>query len=281
MITTIISYSSNEYRFIDTCLAAARPFSSEIIVTVCDHFFDGKEENRDILDTTYAEHPDVQFIEFAYDTVPYGIGHSITNEDKDWKHYLHSTARFVAYHHRKNRDNHVLFLDADEIVDTSLFQLLLIQRDYQKYAAIRFKERFYFGTETLAGYPGICKNVLVDPKTLPEEALLDVDERRAIYLAAEGEKLIVDTVCIDHYSFVRSKEEMERKIRSWGHSYDYEWNSDDLTQGGKEIAETIFDIPFDTVPKKHDFSRTFASVKKGDFKNVTKVDRITMLTKSI
>jgi len=48
------------------CIAEARTFAKQIVIPVCDHFFDGTPENRALLEQTYSEHPDCIFIEFAY-----------------------------------------------------------------------------------------------------------------------------------------------------------------------------------------------------------------------
>ena len=65
-IDTVISYCSNDFRFIDKCIEEAKLFSQKIVIAVCDHFFDGTEERRDLLEHTYARHPDCHFIEFSY-----------------------------------------------------------------------------------------------------------------------------------------------------------------------------------------------------------------------
>src|SRR5689334_7244771 len=100
MIATVISYCTNDFRFIDRCIAEARKFSQEIIVPVCDHFFDGTPENRLLLEHTYAKNPDCRFIEFTY--LPdrlYSRYHSMGPQDEDWAIFWASTARYVGYHY--------------------------------------------------------------------------------------------------------------------------------------------------------------------------------------
>ena len=44
MIAAIINFCTNDYRFLARSIAETKSFSSQIIVPVCDHFFDGTPE---------------------------------------------------------------------------------------------------------------------------------------------------------------------------------------------------------------------------------------------
>ena len=66
LITTVINYCSNDYRFIKKCIDEAKKFSHQVIVPVSDHFFDGTKENRDLLNLTYLENPTCEFIEYEF-----------------------------------------------------------------------------------------------------------------------------------------------------------------------------------------------------------------------
>ena len=53
MITTILQYSTIDYRFLKTNLAQLSKFSDEIIIPICDHFFNGDTENQELLEKTF------------------------------------------------------------------------------------------------------------------------------------------------------------------------------------------------------------------------------------
>ena len=98
-IGTIISYCTNDFRFIDKCIAEAKEFSSQIIIAVCDHFFDGTPENRVLLNQTYAQHPDCHFVEFSYDAKQiYSPFHRIAPDDDDWPIYWAATTRYAGFY---------------------------------------------------------------------------------------------------------------------------------------------------------------------------------------
>ncbi|MCF7806575.1 MAG: hypothetical protein K9M07_02345 [Simkaniaceae bacterium] len=143
MIGCIVNYCTNDFRYLKFCIEALQPLFSPILIPVCDHFFDGTPENRDLLNRSYREYPNVRFIEFAFNEKPYGLPQTFEDPTK-MIHFWHSTARYVGYHFLQSECEYVLFLDVDEIIDTSRFKLWLDAFDYRAYNAIRFDSFFYF-----------------------------------------------------------------------------------------------------------------------------------------
>lgn len=238
MITTIINYCTNDFRFLDLCLKEARKFSHEIIVPVCDHFFDGTPENRHLLNHSYAAHPDVKFVEFAYGDKAYGIYPRVQKGDADWIHYWHSTARYVGYHFATH--DKVLFLDVDEVADGEKMRAWLNEFPHDEYAAVRFTNYFYFREARFRANKIMRNGLLVKKEALAPELLLDIDERMGTFYGIEGAKLegapaLDGEPLFHHYSWVKTKEEMRRKVVSWGHHGDKDWPT---------LIETEFARPF-------------------------------------
>src|SRR5579872_5971296 len=138
-IATVINYCTNDYRFLSRAIAEVSTFSSQIIIPVCDHFFDGTPENRPLLETSYAEHPNALFLEFAYDEKElYSPYVRRSPEDEDWRILWHSTARYLSFLYLENSIEYLLFLDADEIVEGKKFANWLRNEDYRKWNALWF-----------------------------------------------------------------------------------------------------------------------------------------------
>ena len=60
--------------------------------------------------------------------------------------------------------------------------------------------------------------------------ILDPDERMGLFHLIEGKKLLnvngLDgSPMVHHYSWVRTKEEMKKKTRCWGHHWERDWES--------------------------------------------------------
>src|SRR5690349_19798755 len=130
-IGTVINFCSNDYPFLSHCIDSIKSISAQVIIPVCDHFFDGKQEDREILNRIYAENSDVQFVEFPFDVNKslYGSHSSV---------YWHNLARMIGQFFLKEEICYVFFLDCDEIAETARLSQWLEAFPYQDYEAIRF-----------------------------------------------------------------------------------------------------------------------------------------------
>ncbi len=222
-IGTVINFCSNDYPFLRHCIDAIKPFSSQILIPVCDHFFDGKKEEREILNGIYAENPDVQFIEFPYDAEKsFYSSHSSAT----W----HNLARLIGRYFLDDQIEYVLFLDCDEIVETQRFIQWLEQFPYHHYDALRFLNYWYFRETDLRATRWENSPLLVKKKLLDGAALMDEGERAGIFGRILGAKILRQSgldgnPLFHHYSWVRTREQLLRKVVSWGHNRDRDWVS--------------------------------------------------------
>lgn len=281
-IAVVINYCTNDYRFLKKAIEGVRPFAHKVIVTVSDHFFDGTPENQDLLEASYREHPDTQFVEFAFrEDETYGLHCPVQKGDADWIHFWHSTNRYIGYHFVPEGIDYILFIDVDEIFDGEKFLLWLSHFPYQEYTALKFSSYFYFRSASYRAHslhsngPLMVKKSLIQP-----EALLDICERKGIFVDFPGSKrdhvaaLDGSPLC-HHFSWVKPKEELFRKVLSWGHYQDKNWTA--LLQ--KELEQpfqgkdALFDLSYETVtpfwdplsvelPKKEEIIHPFLHVTK-------------------
>ena len=215
-LATIVNFCTNEARFIDRCLAEAQKFSSQIIVPVCDHFFDGQAEDMQLLQEIIARHPEVQFVGFAFETSP----------RPPW--YWPSLARVVGLRHLDTDIESVLFLDADEIVDGIAMHQWLSQGQYRHCSALSLANYWYFRESHFQADVLEDSAILIQRSEISEEAIMDPMERISIYEQAQGPKQRFckghqGQVMVHHYSWVRSKAEMLRKVQAWSHREDRDW----------------------------------------------------------
>jgi hypothetical protein len=235
-------------------------FSTQIVIPVCSHFFNGEPENRALLNQSYREHPDVQFVEFAYGQEPYGIYCPLTSADEDWAHYWHSTARYVGFQFVKECEG-VLFLDVDEIVDGKRFIKWLEKFNVEDFNALRLESYFYFREPCYRAKEKFPLNVLLVKKEAIDspEMILDVLERKGLFDQIRGPKGshlrgLDEKPLVHHYSWVRTPEELKQKVCTWGHRHDKEW----LGLLEKEFAEPfvgtdrIHGFEYETVDPMHD-----------------------------
>ncbi len=236
-IATVVNFCSNESRFITSCLEEAGRFSRQIIVPVCDHFFDGTPENRALLEQIYAAFPQCLFIEYPF--VPHKIPKRI------WKkigpaHFWHSFSRLVGYSVLEEDVEAVLFLDADEVPDGRRFAEWLDSSDYQQHQVLKLANYWYFREPENQSLQWEDSAVLVKKRAVDPSLLLSKEERDELYHSLPGPKrrhvIGVDGLpLVHHYSWVRTEEEMLKKVRSWGHKADRNW---------VELVQKEFQAPF-------------------------------------
>jgi hypothetical protein len=226
-ITTVISYCTNDFRFLGKCIEEASCFSRQIIVPVCDHFFNGTPEKRELLQATYAQFPQVQFLEFPYSHHSlYPTYNHLSPHDKQWGPHWHSLARLLGFYAAIS--DWILFLDTDEIVEGNRFCEAFASGAFEHYDAIRLACYFY----VLKPYYRATKvqdlSLFVRKKKLTPSCFYQPNDRYGTYWRVAGNKEtglrgLDREPLIHHYSWVRPEAECVQKVNSWGHRLDLHW----------------------------------------------------------
>ncbi len=217
-ITTIVNYCTNEYVFLKPCIDAALSVSHEVIVPYCDHFLDGTTENRELLEKSIAENPKAQFIEFSYDK----------NQNSRWHH---NVARKIGIESADPITEYILFLDTDEIIEPDRFNQWVKQEEsvglidsykianYWYFRDVRYRSKRYEDSILLVKKGYLTQN---------DDIIFHHEERNALFFLAQKRKgmcMLENKPFIHHYSWVRTKEAMLKKVTAWGHSGDKDWVS--------------------------------------------------------
>ncbi len=224
-VATVVNFCTNETRFISACLEAALHFSKQVIVPVASHFFDGAPENKDLLEQVYAAFPDCQFIEYPFipDRIPAYVFKAIRPSA-----FWHCMSRLIGAKALREEIETVLFLDADEVADAPAMAEWLNCSDYEQHTALKLANYWYFREPIYQAETLEDSIVLVHKKALTPDILLDNEERNAIYDSLPGPKrrMVLGAggqPIFHHYSWVRTEEEMLKKVKSWGHKKDRNW----------------------------------------------------------
>ena len=240
MLATVINFSSNEAPFLRSCLEEALCFSHQILVCVCDHFFDGTPEDLSLLRGVYQSHPNIQFIQYPFSKENFYGRHSA--------YFWHNISRMIGAHFLQREITNVLFLDVDEIVEGKRFANWLKTFPLSDYTALRLACYWYFRESRYRAKQIEDTPVLISKAALHYEALMHAEERAGMFHLAEGNKLRFvekEKPLIHHYSWVRSKEGLFRKVRSWGHRSEHNW---------EELIEKEFAGPFSGRDFVHGYS---------------------------
>lgn len=231
-IAAILSYCTNEYRYLKKCIEELQYFADQIIVSVCDHFFDGTPENRDLLQQTYEENPEVTFIEYAYDpSRGYSSWLQSALQERNRSFLWHSTGRYIPYFYLRPSIETIFFVDADEIFDGKRFKKWLDTQEYTFFSAIRFSAYLYFREAHYLSKVATNGCLMIAKKELESPSyILDEEERMGLFLRMPSpkQKYQADpegSPFIHHYSWVKTREEIQKKTQTWGHRNDRDWDS--------------------------------------------------------
>jgi hypothetical protein len=266
-ITAVISFCSNDWRFLKRCIDGVTPFSHQVLITVCDHFFDGSLENYALLEEAFRRFPNCSFIEFCFDpSRSYRPFSPLFPEHCNWRHEWHNTGRWLSYLLAGTKTDFFLFLDCDEIVDPSSFSQWLSSVAIHTLSACRFSCYSYFRDARFEATTHADFSLLAKRVKLRSEHLWDEDERFGIFQRISGEKRLGVKGCdakpmIRHFSGVRTKEEFQKKLSTWGHHWERDWEDllneeysrpfngkDFIRRYSYQVVEAAFDPLNETPP---------------------------------
>ena len=183
-------------------------FADEIIVVSCSRFFNGEEDLE------------------LEDLNPLGVIHHVFDflPDKDIK-YHHNYARFKGL--EISSKDFVLFLDADEIPDGNLMDNYLRETDLNNNTLINFKCHWYFREATYRARNNEICGLFAHRSVLTENLFFTPLERWSykLYNIPSMENSDYNGLIImHHFSWVKTKSQMLKKVSTWGHHSDKNWN---------------------------------------------------------
>lgn len=231
-LTSIVHYGTNEQRFIGHCLSALTRVSTHVIATYSDKFFDGAPERLDLIEETKSNFKTVNFVGFKW-------------RDGSPK-YWHQTSRLEGFKAMSADDDLTMFVDADEILDVDRFLAWLPTMDFD---AGMMAAYWYFREAKFRATTWEQPVLLVKTNILRKKMFVGQQERPGIFSNTDCSKREMVTgldglPMFHHYSWVRSKEEMLRKVTTWGHRRRKNW---------VPLVEKEFSHPFDGTDFVHGY----------------------------
>lgn len=222
MIGFVINYCSNEQPFIDALLSQCLQVCDSVAVSYGTHLYDGtKEDPSYVTEYLKRKYPQVKFIEYKVDV----------NEDMYKKPgvvkrptaYWCNLARWKGVEALKNVE-WFFFIDADEIPEASRLRQWLSKTALQKEYAYKLANYWYFKDVSNQATTFEDSILLIHRSHLTDNALFHDDERDGILQVSKAKQhrmVMLDNVPLfHHFSWVRSKDGLAKKLRTWAHRDD-------------------------------------------------------------
>ena len=214
-ITTIINFCTNEEAFINHAIEQAAIFSDQVLVPVCLSRFSGEPEDPNRLSHIYQKNPTATFLAYEWN--------DRVNQKNPCPHFWHNFSRWLAI--QEATGEFCLFLDADEVVDGHRFKEWLENTSLENIDSVKFENYWYFRTASYQAKQTEQSCVMTRRNKCKSRYVFTPSERHALEVGRSLQNMvdINGAPMIHHYSWVRTKEQMLAKVRSWGHKDDRNW----------------------------------------------------------
>lgn len=214
MVSVIISYCNNDFGFIEENLKQVSKFTDDICISYCTHSFDGTPEDEAIIQ-------EMEKVARIYNAKTMRCEYQPNENAK----YHHNLLRFLGLLNCEN--DYVLFLDADEIVEGEILNEYFSTGHHLEYDAICFRCYWYFREKKYRAKSLETAGVLVRKSICNYHYIFSQAERGEFINRRElkwlDEFKPFDKIAVHHYSWVRTKEQMLKKVGTWAHKTDKNW----------------------------------------------------------
>ena len=242
MISSILQYSTIDFDFLEANLIQLSKFSSEIIIPICTHFFNGEIENKYLLQKTeeiVKSYPKANILYFDWDGI------------KKHNCYYHNLSRKLGTEQAKNE--WLLFVDADEIVSDEFGEWFESVKHLDK--AWWFSCYWYFREPIYQAIANEGAGLLVPRKYCEWDINNSLERAQLFQKLYDANKLIMSDFqeilstsgkkLVHHYSWVRSQQDLLKKTNNWGHNKDKDW---------ERLINEEFCRPFNNTDFVHNYS---------------------------
>lgn len=262
-VGTVVSYCDMERHFLRHAVREALKFSRHVVVVSCDAMFDGTPQDADELQRVKSEFcaADVTFVQVHIDPVDELID---APELMRRPAYWNNRMRWEGVRVLRPECDYVLFMDADEVAEGERVAAYVraMPAATPGAPAIKFANYWYLREPTLRSRQ-IEDSVTLVPRhrVLDRDAVMLCDQERDALAHEPVLRSVTDgrpAPMFHHFSWVRTPEDLVRKVRLWSHRDDRDWETavraelrrpiepghhDVIFGRGYEIVASPFDIP--------------------------------------
>lgn len=255
-VSVIISYCSKEQCFLEAMLQQCSKFSQDIVVTFGTHLYDGTPEDISKIQELAPKFQHVKYVQYPVSPQHFN-GMGVKNRPQA---YWHNMARWTGVMHLEYHD-WVLLLDADEIPNGDLFNQWFEAVEntpvLNPNTTFKIANYWYFKDPTNRAVTLEDSVLLIHAKYLSKHNIFG-DLERDYLIQQSGTRLIRQTrglkgeILMHHFSWVRSREGLEHKIKHWGHANEYSNPDEIIAEIFKDdnVNDIIHNYSYEKVPNQ-------------------------------
>lgn len=225
-IGCIIISNADDLCFLEGTLRQAANEFAQIVIATGSKLWNGEEEDLGKIQAFQNKHKHLSNVEFVTYNVPTDKIDFMANQVTP-SMYWEGHARWVALEKLKLSCEYVLFIDADEVVDGRVFRAWLDTGIYKRFDAMKLANYWYWRLPVFRAQGYLEDSAVLIKRTAINPFMLFSNHgRHGVFEACRGSLKAREVkdhngeVMIHHYSWVRSKDAMLRKVKNWGHRDD-------------------------------------------------------------
>lgn len=220
-VSVVVNYCSNEEPFIHALLEQCRKFTNDIVVVYGSHFHDGRPENMERIENVKQKHSDITFAMYDVDiSLPYRDREGVIYRPHA---YWCNLGRWTGVSALKFK-RWTFFMDADEIPDGERVSEWLRYTQLKDTICYKMANYWYFKLPTNQATTYEDSIILVQMKDLTRNMIFGDGERdhtKKFFDICSNTMGMNGKPLFHHYSWVRTKEGMRKKLNAWSHRTEF------------------------------------------------------------
>jgi hypothetical protein len=231
MIDVVIPYCTLDKLFIQKNIEQCLKFANNIFISVSSHLYTGEPEDKQSIDelkSFCSQYKNIEILEYQW------------VKDVPFDFYWNCYSRWIGI--QKCKTDYIMQLDSDEIIDSDLFLQSYLENEdgfWQKYKTYAFGMYWYFRdfkyrSKTLEHAHIYVKRDILNKRNVftkyDRGGHAIIDKMDGFYKAGYRNKYY-----IHHFSWVRKKSDLLKKVGGWGHKNERKW---------EDLIEDHFSRPF-------------------------------------
>lgn len=212
MIEAVILYSTNDSRFIYKCIDNLVHCDIKCNIITYSHMWNGSEEDSKLINELKKYYKTSNKVSiYSVDWTPHKSA---------W--YWEGLGRYLGTQQVSENTEYILYIDSDEIVEADKFKKWLQSEEYAKYDSVKLCNYWYW-REPIYRADTLEDSVVLVQSKLAKSLRFSPGGRDLYFISDTKPSLRYaskHSPFIHHFSWVRTEEQMLKKVTNWGHRDD-------------------------------------------------------------